>query len=119
MPKDLGEMLVVDTLNRMDNKLDRLDERLDKVDGILTIQQAILDEHVRRTNLLEKKIDADAAALKETIGATISTKIQEERKELALKVGKGGLKVGAAVAGTGVGMAMVKEFLTWLLHFWK
>lgn len=41
-------------LNRIIDKLDKLDERLDAVDTTLVRNTASLEEHVRRTNLLEQ-----------------------------------------------------------------
>jgi hypothetical protein len=40
----------------MDNRFDRIDERLDKTNEILARNTATLEEHVRRTNLLEQKV---------------------------------------------------------------
>lgn len=44
-------------LDRIETKIDRLDERQDKADITLTAQHASLVEHVRRTNLLEAKLE--------------------------------------------------------------
>jgi predicted nucleic acid-binding Zn-ribbon protein len=43
-------------VQKIDGKLDRLDGRLDSVDVTLAKQQVTLDEHVRRTNLLETQV---------------------------------------------------------------
>lgn len=42
---------------RVLDKLDKLDERLDKIDITLIKQQAILDEHVRRSLSNEETLD--------------------------------------------------------------
>jgi len=42
-------------LINIDKKIDKLDTRLDKVDVTLVKQEANLEEHMRRTDLLEKQ----------------------------------------------------------------
>lgn len=42
---------------RIFDKLESIDKRLDSVDVTLGKQSIILDEHVKRTNLLEKKME--------------------------------------------------------------
>lgn len=45
--------------------LDKMDQRLDNVDVTLAKQSVVLEEHVKRTNLLESKIaDLEADELK-------------------------------------------------------
>lgn len=42
--------------------LEKLDSRIDNIDITIAKQQVTLDEHVRRTNLLEKKVnDSDVS----------------------------------------------------------
>ena len=40
-----------------DDKLNRIEEKLDHISTTLVKQQVILDEHVRRTNILEEKFE--------------------------------------------------------------
>lgn len=49
MQDDLSKLII--------SKLDKLDDRLDCVDKTLIKQESNLDEHMRRTDLLEKKVD--------------------------------------------------------------
>jgi hypothetical protein len=82
-------------------KLDKCDERLDKVDITLAKQQVILDEHVKRTNLLEEKVDADR---KETAAALEPLKVQGSQIKLMLKI-------GGAILGAGAGGFGIKELI--------
>lgn len=118
MPKndlELGDLLIVDTLSRIDGKLDRLDSRIDGVDRLMTKQQQVLVEHVRRTDLLEKKLDQDVALVKEFIPKAIEEEIRVTRNRYLLNIAKG----AAALAGTGLGVAAVKAALVWILENWK
>lgn len=113
--EQLGDLLVVDALSRIDGKLDKLDGRLDDHGQLMVKQQAILDEHVRRTDLLEKKVDAETAALKQGIPKAVEEEIRLTRNRYLLNIGKGIL----ALAGTGVGVAAIKAALTWIVANWK
>lgn len=42
--------------SRIESKIDKLDDRLVSIDRTLVQQQVLLDEHIRRTNLLEAEI---------------------------------------------------------------
>ena len=44
-------------MQRVIEKLDKLDERLDSVDKTLIKQESNLSEHMRRTKLLEEKME--------------------------------------------------------------
>ena len=44
-------------LAKLDKKIDKLDSRLDHVDITLIKQEAQLAEHIRRTNILEQKLE--------------------------------------------------------------
>lgn len=46
----------MDISRRIFDKLDKLDERLDNMDKSLLRQTITLEEHVKRTNLLEEEI---------------------------------------------------------------
>jgi hypothetical protein len=41
----------------IDDKLDKLNDKLSIIDTTLVKQQTILDEHVRRTNILEERFE--------------------------------------------------------------
>ena len=119
MPKksSLEEMLVIETLSRMDSKLDKLDDRMDGMSSTLVKQQSSLDEHIRRTNLLEIKIDQETRVLRDVIPEAVQkelaadkVKTWEARKKIALMV----VKVAGAVAGLGgggFGLTKAFEFL--------
>jgi len=44
-------------LTRIEKKLDRLDERLGSIDKTLVAQHVSLEEHIRRTEILESKVE--------------------------------------------------------------
>ena len=46
-----------DTVDRIEGKLDKISDRLNSIDVTLAKQEITLDIHVKRTNLLESKID--------------------------------------------------------------
>jgi len=118
MPKDsvgLEDMLIVNTLARIDGKLDKLDDRMDGMQATLAVQQQILDEHVRRTGLLEEKIEADTSnirsefkeGLKEGLAREAAEAVRAERNKLLVL----GLKIGGVVAGLGGGGLGLKTLL--------
>lgn len=43
--------------NKTDQKLDKIIDRMNNIDVTLGKQSVILEEHVKRTNLLEKKLE--------------------------------------------------------------
>ena len=116
MPKEaagLGEILVVETLTRIDQKIDKLDDRLDEQGKTLIKQQAILDEHVKRTNLLEDKIASDVKQVKEALPEAVQAQIRLARNKFLIQA----LKVLGIVAGTGAGGMAIKEGVGWILKF--
>lgn len=40
---------------RLEEKLDKMDDRLDSIDKTLAVNTVLLDEHIKRTNILEKE----------------------------------------------------------------
>lgn len=44
-------------IKRLEAKVDKLDERLDNMDKTLVLQEANLKEHMKRSDLLEKKLE--------------------------------------------------------------
>ena len=118
MPKDtapgLDDLLVVNALTRIDGKLDKLDDRLDEQSKILVTQQGILDEHVRRTDLLEQKLESDIKAAKDQLPKEIGDHLKAERLALA----KTGLKIFGVLAALGSGGFGLKELISAILKFW-
>ena len=49
--------LILAKLDKLDTKMDKLDDRLDSSEKIAVKQEANLDEHMRRSDLLEKRQD--------------------------------------------------------------
>lgn len=54
MSKDLHTELLL----KIDSKLDRVDERLDNLTIIQSSQQKDLEYHIKRTDLLEEKVES-------------------------------------------------------------
>lgn len=86
-------------IDKVIDKLDKMDERLDRIDVTTAKQGVVLEEHVKRTNALEAKIDVH------------ETKVEKElapiRKHIALVKA-----IGLILAGLGglVGfLAALKE----------
>lgn len=50
-------MMNYDELQYIRAKVDRMDERLDSIDKTLTLNTQSLVEHVKRTNILEQKLE--------------------------------------------------------------
>lgn len=44
-------------LDRLENKIDNLVERTSNIDVTIAKQSVILDEHVKRTNILQSKVE--------------------------------------------------------------
>lgn len=117
MPKKsagLEDTLIVNALSRIDGKLDKLDDRLDDQGNILVKQQAILDEHVRRTNLLEEKIEENKKATREGLAREAADAVRLERNRLIVL----GLKIGGLVAGLGGGGLGLSKLLPALAKLW-
>jgi len=55
----------MDSFDRLEDKLDRLDIRLDDMSGTLIENTMSLQEHIRRTNLLEDYVKAELHPLKQ------------------------------------------------------
>jgi len=110
-------------LNRVEVKLDLFKEHFDGnmtevskrfsevqtqmngIDGILVKQQAILDEHVRRTNLLETKVENDKRILEGKIEPL-------EKQAFTFKLA---LKLIAGLAAAGGGAIGIKEIVALLI----
>jgi len=86
-------------LSDVKGTLNRMDERLDKIDVTSAAQGATLEEHVRRTNLLEEKIEVDKKIVEsklEPIQAHV-TQVKIFMKIAGLVLGGGTLLGGAGV----------------------
>lgn len=117
MPKDsagFGELLVAEALTRIDGKLDKLDDKLDEQGKTLTKQQVSIDEHIRRSDLLEKKIDLETQQIKEALPKEVEAQIKLQRNKFLINA----LKILGVIAGTGGGGMAIKEGVTWALKFW-
>ncbi len=106
-------------ISSVDEKLVKLDSRSDAIDVTLVKQQVILDEHVRRTNLLEQKLDRDVDALNKKIDTetkVIETSItplqaQDVKTKMIVKFLLAGVAALAAGGGAGLGLQKLFEFL--------
>lgn len=113
----LGDLMVAEALGRIDLKLERIDERLDDQGKIMVHQQAILDEHVRRSDLLERKIEVETAAVAADLPRVIAERMKAESEALAEKRKKQViflLKVGGGIAGLSTGGFGFMHLLKWL-----
>ena len=118
MPKKtpgLEDTLIVNALNRIDGKLDKLDDRLDGQGNILAKQQVSLDEHVKRTNLLEAKLEEDKKLIKEGLAREALDAVRAERNRILVL----GLKIGGAVAGLGGTGFGLKTLLPAIAKLWS
>ena len=57
-----------DKLLRIENKIDKLDQRLDNIDLTLARQNVSLEDHIKRTNMLEEEIKPIKALTYQIIG---------------------------------------------------
>lgn len=81
-------------LGEVKTRLNTMDGRLNNLDVTSGKQQVILDEHVKRTNLLESKMEDDKKALKEELKPLHT---QATQIKLAVKI------AGAFIAAGGLG----------------
>ena len=87
---------------KVNNRIENLDDRFDGFEKTFVKQQAILDEHVRRTNLLEERSNEDRKSLEQTLSP-----IKEKTAEFSLL-----LRIILALLGaTGTGFG-IKEILS-------
>lgn len=115
MPKqDLGEMLIVEALGRIDGKLEKLDGRLDEQGKVLVGQAASLEEHVRRTNMLEERMEQST----EQARADLPKNIQEELRVSRNKFLMLALKAGATLLALGGGGFGVHHGIMKLIEIW-
>lgn len=117
MPKkspDLQDQLIVNALTRIDGKLDKLDDRMDNQGNILSKQQVSLDEHVKRTNLLEQKLEEDKKLIKEGLAREALDAVRAERNRILVL----GLKIAGVVAGLGGGGFGLKQLFNVVMKVW-
>lgn len=55
-------------LNSIENKLDKIDERLDKVEQVLIRNTTVMEEHHRRSTLLESHVNKIEARFYKELG---------------------------------------------------
>lgn len=87
-------------LDRIEAKVDKLDDRLDLVDITLVKQEANLKEHMRRTHLLEGKVEH------------IETEIQKELEPVKKHVNQ--VKIVAKIIGI-----IIPAIATIIIAYWK
>jgi hypothetical protein len=118
MPKSskagLADNLVVTTLSRIDEKLDKVDSRLDEHSTIMVRQQAILEEHMRRSDLLEKKIDKETATIKDEMPKVVDDQIRLARNKFLINA----LKAAGVLAGLGGAGVGAKQLIEATLKLW-
>lgn len=98
-------------------KMEKFDERLDKIDVLGVKNSAILDEHVRRTDLLEKKLDVDKNKLEGDIKSfekkydddMSPLKAQQNQFKVVMKVMIGIIVAAGAAGGGAVGLKKILE----------
>lgn len=68
-----------DKLDKIETSIAKLDERLDKIDVVLVRNTATLEEHIRRTDILEtyvqdrdEKVDAELVPIRNHVNAVTS-----------------------------------------------
>lgn len=81
-------------IGRVTVRLDKMDERIDESNVVAAKQCGVLEEHVKRTNLLEKKLEEDVGPLKAQ-GAQIKLM----------------LKIATAILGAGGAGLGIKELI--------
>lgn len=81
----------------VNKKIDNVEDRFGKVEITLVKQQSILDEHVRRTNILEDKVDSEKKILQDSLEPI---KAQGAQMSILIKILAGIL--GAGGAGFGI-----------------
>ena len=104
-------------LSNMDGKLDRIDSRVDVIEVTLGKQYVSIDEHVKRTNLLEERMHAETTELKSKIDSETRAikenveplKFHRMQLKLALKIIATVLGAGAAGGGAGLGLHKLLE----------
>lgn len=86
--------------------LGKVDDRLDRIDTTAATNTAVLEEHVRRTNLLEEKIELDK---KDIEGKLEPIKAHVNQVKIFMKIA--GLVVGGGsiLGGAGVGIKKLIE----------
>lgn len=57
------------SFKRLEDKLDKLDERLDNIDKTMIRNTVSLEDHIRRTEILEEKIDPIEKQISQVQGA--------------------------------------------------
>ena len=116
MPKktDLEDTLIVNALVRIDGKLDKLDDRMDGMSITLVQHKDSLVEHIKRSDLLEKKIELETKSIKEDLPKEVENQIRLQRNKFIINA----LKVLGVVAGLGGGGWGGKQLISAILKFW-
>lgn len=56
-----------DKIDKVLEKLDKIDERVDRIDVTMAKQEVVLEEHVRRTNILQDRVEKHEAKIEEDL----------------------------------------------------
>jgi len=96
------------TDGRIETQLDAINEHLFGIKQILGAQQSSIDEHIRRTNLLEEKIEGETKQIKSELKPILD---QGQQFQGFLKFGKAALKVGGLIAALSAGGFGIKELV--------
>lgn len=87
-----------DLLNKIYNKVERIDDKIASMDNTMTKQQVILDEHIKRTEILESRTD-------KIFDELLPLKIRKQMVDGAIKAGK---IVGATLGVVSVVLGILK-----------
>lgn len=90
-------------LDKVDVSFGKMDDRLDKIDTVSSSNTAILEEHMRRTDLLEKRIEQARRELDDKLAP-----VQAHVNQMKVFLKIAGLVVGGTTALGGAGMGVKK-----------
>jgi Skp family chaperone for outer membrane proteins len=99
------KLKTIDTrLEKIDARLEKGDDRLDSIDKTGSANAAVLAEHVKRSNLLEEKMESDRKSVSTEL-APIKTHVTQVK--FVMKI-LGALAAAGGLGGAGIG---IKELL--------
>lgn len=95
-------------MENVGDRLNKMDDRLDKIDTTAAHNAGVLEEHVRRTNLLEEKVELDKRSIESKI-EPIQTHVNQMK--VFLKIAGYVVGGGTALGGAGVGIKKLIEII--------
>lgn len=107
---------VDDKFDRVQTSLEKVTDRLGGIDVLMVRQQAILDEHVRRTNLLEEKLETDIKLVRQDLAEDLSAAITTERHAFIKDTLIWSAKVIGVLASSGGAILGVFKFIQHFLQ---